>query len=470
MRVLKFGGTSVGDPAAIRRVVRIVGRRGGEPLVLVFSAVGDTTDRLEEIGALAAAGRRVEARRTVDRLRRAHLELARQACADADLRAGLLDLWSPLWARLGELAATAVAPDGLPPPLRARLLGLGELLSTHLLVAALRTAGVPAAWVDARELVVTDDDHLNADPLMADTTERCRARLLPLLAAGALPVTQGFIARSANGAETTLGRGGSDLTATVIGAAIGADAVEIWTDVDGVMSADPKLVPGARSVPTMSFAEASALALYGARVLHPRTLEPAVGCGIPVTVRNTLRPQVEGTLIQERVPSRGSAVTSIACRPGMTRIDLRWRRRGQSGGFPERLFEVFARHRPPPVMVAFSEVAASVAVAGRLGPSGLLEELAECGSITLTPDQAVVGVVGERLRHDPAVVSRLFAELERTPLGMVSLGGCEHSLGFLIDEAELATVVRRLHRRLVEQAELVPGGLSVPTKTAAMRA
>jgi aspartate kinase len=468
VNVLKFGGTSVGSVAAVARVVEIVAGRRGQPVVLVFSAVGDTTDRLEEIGQLAAAGRLAEALHTVERLRQRHLELAHRTCADGVRRRQADSAWTLLFERLRDLAGEAFELGELPPSLHAQLLGLGELVSTHLMVAVLRAAGVPATWVDARELVVTDSDHLEGEPVMAATTDRCRARLLPLLAAGELPVTQGFIARSVAGADTTLGRGGSDLTATLIGAALGAREVEIWTDVDGVMTADPRLVAMARRLPELSYDEASALALYGARVLHPRTLGPAVPDGIPVRVRNTLRPDGEGTVIHGAPASGGSPVRSIASRTGISRIDLKFNGWGRSDRVLEGVFAVIRRHRLSPAVVAVSEVAASVAVARLENRPRLVEELAAWGAVTVTPDQAVVGVVGPRLRHRPAVMARLFEALERVPVGLVSLGGCEHSLGFLIDEAEHEAVVRRLHRRLVE-AE-VPGGLALAPRAAAMRA
>jgi aspartate kinase len=305
---------------------------------------------------------------------------------------------------------------------------------------------------------------------VAATAERCRDTLKPLLGKGLFPVTQGFIARNGEGSDSTLGRGGSDLTATLIGAALGADEVEIWTDVDGVMTADPGLVPEARRVPDLSFAEASALALYGARVLHPRTLAPVVEGGVPVRVRNTLRPEGRGTLISAWSTDRGRSVLGIASSSAITRVDVGWRHHGLESDTLERVFGIVGRYRLPPKLLALSELGASLAVAEWERCSSLVEGLAELGTVTITEDQGLVGIVGEGLRDRASQVGRVFAAIGRVPLGLCSLGGCERSLGFLVPGEHLQAAVRRLHRRLIEHPEVVPGGLSLSSRSAAMRA
>jgi aspartate kinase len=295
--------------------------------------------------------------------------------------------------------------------------------------------------------MVTTANPIEAEPLYEETARRCQEVLRPLLDENILVVTQGFISSSQEGLMTTLGRGGSDYTASLIGAALGVDEIEIWTDVDGIMTADPSLVPEARPIPEMSFREAAELAFFGARVLHPKTLVPAVERDIPVRVLNTRRPEGTGTVILADVEGNGRPVKSIAYKEGMTLVNLVSTRMFKAQGFLRRVFAIFDRHHLAPDVVTTSEVSVAVAFWDDSRLPMVIEALRELGSVSIKPKQAVVCVVGERLKSFPGIVCQVFEDLRDTKTSMVSLGGSEINLSFVVDEEALPQVIGRLHQR-----------------------
>jgi aspartate kinase len=445
MKVLKFGGTSVGDPENIRRVVDVVKSRSMQSPLLVFSAMGDTTDRLLEIGARAVGGRLQEALGEIAALEVFHAEIAREVLRDRADEA--LAACAPLFHDLAAVARSLSVLGDLSPAVQDRLLGTGELLSTRIMTAALQDAGLPAVWADSREVVVTDGRHSQAEPRFEATASRAETVLRPLVDSGKIPVLQGFIARSEAGVPTTLGRGGSDYTASLLGAALGAEEIEIWTDVDGIMTADPSLVPEARNIPLMSFREAAELAFFGARVLHPKTLAPAVERGIPVRVLNTARPHGAGTVVLASAPANGRAVKSIAYKEGMAVMNLVSARMFKAQGFLRRVFEVLEKHRIAPDLVSTSEVSVALAAAPSKDLQSAAADLSELGEVTLKMGQAVVAVVGENLKQTPGIVGRVFEDLHDVRIAMVSQGGSEIALSFAVGEGDLPLVISRLHRR-----------------------
>ncbi len=456
MRVLKFGGTSVGDPGCARTVVDLVTRRSHEGLVVVLSATSGTTDRLAAIGEAAAAGRLRHALAGVATLRESHRRLLDELVPAGGRREAVAARCRSLLDRVEAMARGAAALGDLSATAAARLIAHGERLSTRILTAALAAEGLPVHEVDAAGIVVAEGDPLAGEAVLEATRERARSQLEPLLEAGSIVLTQGFVASSPAGTPMTLGRGGSDWTATLLGACLGAEEVEIWTDVDGIMTADPSLVPAARPIPAMSFAEAAELAAFGARVLHPRTLLPAIERGIPVRVLNTRRPGMAGTVVLADVPPDPRPVRSIAYKEGLTMVQLVSARMFKAHGFLRRVFAVLDRHRLAPDIAATSEVSVAMgfADAGRLPAA--LAELAELGRVDVRPCQAVVCVVGDRLKGVPGIVAQVFADLGDVPASLVSFGGSEIALGLVVDEAHLAGVVHRLHLRFFETPTALP--------------
>ncbi len=455
MRVLKFGGTSLGDAARIRNVADIVESRCEESPVVVVSAVGGTTDALLALGRAAAGGRADEALGVVRTLRRLHARLAMDLVPQGRARRSLLAALDRAFTAMERLAGGLAAVEELSASVEDRLLHFGELLASRIVADAFASRGIPSAWVDARELVVTEPVHGGAEPLLDETAHRCREALLPLLERGVVPVTQGFVSRDLAGRATTLGRGGSDYTASLIGACLGADEIEIWTDVDGMMTADPSLVPAARNIPAMGFREAAELALFGARVLHPKTLAPAVERGIPVRVLNTLRPAGTGTLILPEAPAGGRPVRSIAYKEGVTLVNLVSARMFKAHGFLVRLFGVLDRCGVVPDAVATSEV--SVAMAFQTAPrlAAAVSEMRALGTVDVREAQAVVCVAGEGLRARPGLAGEVFQALGVLPVALISQGGSEVALNFVVGEPDLAGAVRKLHRRFFEEGDAV---------------
>ena len=442
MLVLKFGGTSLADPDGILRACRIVEETVDRRPVVVVSAMGKTTDRLVE----AACRKHSRAADDLDRLRRSAIEAASTLAAPPAVAAFATRLSGIVEEASQTLARLAGREDPLvPSPDLDALLACGERISHRLFRLALRARGTNALSVDSRDLIVTESRHGGAAAEMEQTRSRIRAALVPLLEAGRLPVMGGFIARDGMGLPTTLGRGGSDYTASLVGAALEAEEVQIWTDVDGVMTADPALVDSARSLPVLSLMEASELAYFGGRVLHPSTMLPAVDRGIPIRVLNSMRPQAGGTLIMDEPPESPNVVKSIVYKEGITLIDIHSTRMLMAHGFLARIFSVFERHETAVDMVSTSEVSVSLTVDRTDSLDGILADLEGFSHAEASSGKAIVCAVGQGIRYTPGIAARVFNSLEGIRIRMISLGASRVNVGFVIDEADLRTAVLRLH-------------------------
>ena len=447
MIVLKFGGTSLANPEALRRVASIVAGATDQKPAVVVSALGKTTDRLVEVGQLSAAGDTAAASERIAELEKSHVatgtEVAPEAYQD-ELRQIVQSHLEELRVFSAAVAAAGVVSDELSDA----ILSIGERLSSHIAAMAFRSAGVKARRVDSREVIVTDSRHTKACPILDASNERLAARLDPLIDGGKVPVMGGFIASTEEGVTTTLGRGGSDCTASIVGAALSAEEVQIWTDVDGVMTADPSLVDEAYRIRRMSFAEAAELAYFGARVLHPSTMVPALENDIPIRVLNSRRPEIEGTLITHEPPKTASVAKSIAYKEGITVVDVRSSRMLMAHGFLARIFNVFEEHETAVDMVTTSEVSVSLTVDRTDQIDAIAEKLSEVAKVELRKNQAIVCVVGEGIRHAHGISAKIFSALEGVHITMISVGASRLNISFVVDERELADAVGRLHRMM----------------------
>lgn len=457
MIVQKFGGTSVADPDAVRRLISIVGatrERDGRGPAVIVSAMSGVTDALLTVAALGGAGRFDDAHARLQQLRERHV-----AAAAALTSGGRRDrLAAFVSAQFDELEAVARAL-GVLREVTDRTLdavaACGELLNSRIVAAAAEESGVPATWVDARRTIVTDDEHTRAAPLMRETTAALRASLVPLLDAGRVPVLGGFIGATRDGITTTLGRGGSDYSGAIVGAGVGAREIQIWTDVDGMLTADPRVVTGPRLVPRLSFAEASELAYFGAKVLHPSTILPAVDRDIPVRIVNSWKPDGEGTLIvsDDNPAGRASAerraahgITALACKRDLSVVDITSSRMLMAYGFLRRLFEVFERFRTAVDVVTTSEVSVSVTVDDRrhLGP--ISDALSEFADVSVESDMALLCAVGDSLRTDASIAARVLRVLESVPLRMVSQAASRRNITVVLRQPDLPGAMQRLHQ------------------------
>jgi len=444
MIVAKFGGTSVGDAAAIRRLVSIVeARQNRQPLVVV-SALAGVTDGLIALADLAERGDASGLLAAAAAIEERHRAVARDL-PETEAAANRVGL--ELAALAAELGRRAPGPLSLAE--RDRIVGQGELWSAHLVVAALAGSGLDAGWADARSFMRTDDRFGRARPDQAVLNELARAELLPRLARGEIVVTQGFIGAAADGRPTTLGRGGSDYTAALLGAALDARCVEIWTDVSGLMSADPRLVPSAHTLTEASYEEAAELATFGAKVLHPATQAPLVARGIPIRILNSRDAAHPGTLIgpEARLERLGdSPIRSISYKKGITTLSIRAPRMLGAFGFLRALFAVFEEHEVVVDVVATSEVSVSLTIEDPKRLPDIRPALEAIGELRVDPDRAIIAVVGIGLRDTPGIAARVFTATQPANVEIISQGASAINVTFVTREAEGPDIVRRLHR------------------------
>ena len=443
--VMKFGGTSVADADAIRRLIGIVSRHrdtGASPVVVV-SALSRVTDRLLAFADAACRGSGPVLRTDIDALWERHDGIARELVKD-EIEALTTALASDFDDMRSVLEAVAILQDAPPRALDSSA-AAGELMSSRIVAAALRAAGLPAVWVDARRAIVTDDAHGAAIPQMNETRAAAVAELQPVLDAGQIPVVGGFVGASPEGITTTLGRGGSDYSAALIGAAIHAAEIQIWTDVDGMLTADPRVVSSPRVVERLSFDEASELAYFGAKVLHPSTILPAVATNIPVRILNSRRPDGRGTLINGTPRGDDRPLAAIACKRHITVIDLRSTRMLMAYGFLSRVFAAFERHSTAVDVVTTSEVSVSVTVDDDRRVPQIVEMLRECAEVTVERNLAILCAVGDNLRARPGLATRIAAALEGFPIRMLSQAASRRNLTVVLAEADLEKAMTRLH-------------------------
>jgi aspartate kinase len=441
--VMKFGGTSVEDAAAIRRVSQLVKRQRRYRPIVVVSALAEVTDQLVSAGKSAAEGKRESAKEILERLQQRHAEVAAGLLSAEEYNCLCSELESAY--QLLRNLVDNIAGDGqFTPRAQDHFLGIGEFLSSKIVSAAFLACGLDAAWVDARQCIITDAAHTRATPLWEETNKRLQSVLVPLLQAGRIPVLGGFVASTRDAIPTTLGRGGSDFSAAIIGAALRAQRIEIWTDVDGVMTTDPDLCPDARLIEKMSFDEAAELAYFGAKVLHPATLLPAMRHDIPVWVRNSRNPECSGTEILAHT-SDDIQVKALSVKRGVASVDvepLRWL-------VPELVREVcdvFERHHYSLDLLSASRGSLSVLVSSTASLPAIAEELKGLANVRWKNHQALVCLVGEKIRRRPDIASRVFRAISDIDVRMICQGASERNISFLIDESKAEEAVQRLHR------------------------
>jgi aspartate kinase len=465
---MKFGGTSVEDAPAMARVADIVSARKSMRPVVVVSAMSRVTDALLASVRAAKGGDAAAALRPLEPHFARHTDAA-QSLLSTDEAARFADALAEarreIAALLGEVSAHAPAAEASPaarpsgvsarplPLLQDAVVSFGERLSSTLFSAVLRTQGLASETVDARRCLVTDAEHTSAAPLQEETERHTRAELEPLLAGAAIPVLGGFVGATQSGETTTLGRGGSDYSAAVFGAALHASEIQIWTDVTGVLTADPRVVPSARTVPRMSYAEAAELAYFGAKVLHPKTILPAVVRGIPVRICNSRRPEADDTVIYFEAEESPRTVKAIAHKTGVSIVHVTSARMLGAHGFLRRLFEVFDRHATSVDVVTTSEVSVSMSVEDTSAVEEIVADLLPFAAVVVEPRRAIICVVGEGLRWTPGVAGRVFSTISDINVLLISQGASNVNLTFVVEEERVVEAVRRLHAALFEEDE-----------------
>ncbi|HJV37232.1 MAG TPA: lysine-sensitive aspartokinase 3 [Geothrix sp.] len=442
MIVLKFGGSSVADAACMRQVAGLVKAALPQAPLVVLSAMGKTTNGLFDAAKAAEAGDLGGAMERQRKLMAAHRKAAEDLFAGAvpeDLDAALTELFGEL-----ELLLRGVAMlRELSPRSMDAIASLGERLSTRIFAAF-----VGGAWVDARTVLRTDAVFGEAAPQPEAIKALAAQHLKPLVGPGRSVITQGYIGATEDGLTTTLGRGGSDFSAALFGAALGAAEVQIWTDVEGVLTCDPRIVPEALPIPELSFAEAAELAAFGAKVLHPATIQPAVEARIPVTVRHTQKPEGRFTTISAEVRT-GRPITALASRGPVTVLTVSSSRMLAQSGFLARLFEVFGRRGVSVDLVATAEVSVSLTVEADMPLKALIKDLSAFATVEVNEDRAIIAAVGERLKSTPGLGARLLSALGDINVEMISMGANEINLSLVVRREQGDEALRRLHKVLV---------------------
>jgi aspartate kinase len=444
---MKFGGTSVGDVAAFERVFHIVSTQIEKHPVVVVSAMTKVTDALLNAFEIAKKGDFAEAFTSLEPHFERHVAVSRQLIPDGTPNAfnGELE-----FAR-GELSdlLMRVSRRSLPlSMLKDAIVSYGEQLSSRLLAEVLKAKGVNARQMDSRRLIVTDDEYGAAQPIWDETKELVQLELQPLIEAGEVPVLGGFIAASRGGETTTLGRGGSDYSAALVAAALGASELQIWTDVTGVMTCDPRICSDARTIPVLSYEEAAELAYFGAKVLHPKTIKPAVDHSIPVRVCNTFEPNEIGTMVLANSAEAPNKIKSIAHKKNITILRITSARMLGAYGFMSAVFQVFDRHRTVIDVISTSEVSVALTLDNPDAIEKVVEDLRRLGEVEVESGYAVVCVVGEGLRASTGMASKIFSTIEDVNIALVSHGASSVNLTFVIKEDFVADVIKKLHNEL----------------------
>lgn len=452
--VMKFGGTSVGDAPAFERVAEIVAARVDEHPVIIVSAMSGMTNALIEAVRLAQNDQPQAASDALDPHFLRHFAVVEKLLS-REARATLL-LIKHARAGLAEFLQLLAAQRSPSESIRDEVLAFGEQLASLLLAAVLRERRIAAQQVDARRCLITNENFGAALPLMKVTAERTEAELRPLLDRAFVPVLGGFIGATLKGETTTIGRGGSDYTASIIGAALRAGEIQIWTDVNGVLTADPRVVPQARTIPRLSYAEAAELAYFGAKVLHPKTIQPAVEGGIPVRICNSGAAAETGTLVCADSEATHHTVKAIAHKSGVTTVQITSAPMLGAYGFLRALFAVFEQHRTIVDVVTTSEVSVSLSLDDDSTLPAIVADLQALGTVTVEQQQAIVCVVGEGLRGTPGIAAKVFNTISDINVTLISQGASSINLTFAVAEAHVKEVVNRLHEAFFKESQ-VPG-------------
>lgn len=427
---LKFGGTSMGTPESLGLVAQIIQKTSGQKAVVV-SATSGTTDKLIALGKAAVAGENWQ--NNFDELIARHQKI----CSDLKIAVPAIGEFA---AELSGLLQGIQLTHELSPSILDRIMSFGERMSEQILAAFLNSQGLHAQAVDAHDLVFTDNNFNEGNVDFARSNEAIVKNLSPLLDAGIVPIITGFIGQSADGNYITLGRGGSDYSGAIIAAALDAGELQVWTDVDGMLNADPRLIKEAKVLEQISFREASELAYFGAKVLHPKTIKPAIEKNIPVRILNTFNADFVGTIINNE---EGNELKSVTFKKGISVINVCSAGMLEAHGFLAKIFAVFARHEVVVDVVSTSEVSVSITVEGNV-PKEVLADLSGFCTVEVETGMAIVCLVGGGIKSDKEVLGRLFSAVRGYNIGMVSVGASKRNITFLVKETDAPEIVKKI--------------------------
>ena len=452
MIIMKFGGTSVANFEAITRTIFIIGGKLDQKPVVVVSALSKVTDLLYRISDAAAAGNETETKDLLSQLRQRHVDLAAELLSQSVLKDEAVANVNSICDSLDSIAMAVCSLGELSDRNKAIIISKGEYLSSTIIAHAMNSKGIRTKWVDARDMMVTNKSYLKAEPDMSAIAERVPGVVSQAYEGVDAVITQGFVGVTADGEPTVLGRGGSDYSASLIGLAIDAERIEIWTDVDGVRTADPRSVKNTKYLEKISFEEAAEMAHFGAKVLHPLTIEPAVKKNIPIYVLNSMNPSGKGTAIL-RNELIEDGVKSVSFKENIKVINIFSTRMINTSGFLRRVFEIFSESKVSVDLISTSEANISVTVDATQNIDSVVAQLSEFADVIVDDDKSQVSVIGKNIVRLNGMLKKTFTPLKKCNVYMISQGASFVNISFVVDREELADVVQDLHDHLFDQTE-----------------
>lgn len=447
MIVLKFGGTSVQNSEWIDNALDITAAQLNRAPVLVSSAMGKTTDLILKMMGLAENGDMDKCLVLMDELKNNHMQTAYAFLSANVLERAEIQLNELLTQFISLLKGLSLLKE-CSPRSKDALLSFGERLSTTIIAFRAEERGMDVEYLDARTFMISDENFTSATPLLDITEKKICEIVKP--AAGKLIVTQGFISSTESGVTTTLGRGGSDYSASIIGAALNAEEVQIWTDVNGIMTSDPRKVTGVKTISSITYSEAGELAYFGAKVVHPATIQPAVGKSIPVLVKNTRDPENAGTTIEAKLS--GIGLKAIASKKDITLINISSSKMLNAYGFLSKIFNIFEKHQTSVDLISTSEVSVSITIENTDSLEAIADEMSQFATVTVEKNKSIISLVGQDLWKDSHFTSGVFSVLQDTPVRMISLGSSDINLSLVVPMEKLDETVQKLHDEFLKEA------------------
>jgi len=444
MIVMKFGGTSIDDAPSIERVVEIVRPRLHLRPVVVNSAMGKTTRKLLAIAQLSAAGMDGEAAARLNEIRRYHFELSETLISNfdkSDTRIKLEQYFEDLQKLLGGLSILRE----LTLRSQDKILSYGELMATAIIASVFRKRGINARLCDARDFIITNERFSQAEPIKELSYKRIYEHIHPIVESNSIPVIQGFIGSTRDGATTTLGFEGSDFSASLIGSALNASSIQIWKDVSGIMTADPSIFAGARTVKTISFAEAEELTFFGAKILHPSTIEPARQKNIPVHIYNSKQPDAVGTIITAHPNHGTNLIKSITYKKPVCIMYVKPDNSVSPYVFLKSVFDILDRERIIPYVITTAEANVALAISDTGNREHLAEDLEHFGKVSIIREKATISLVGENLRTSNDFATTVFKNLDGLNIDMISFGASPINFTLVVDEIDVSSIIAKLH-------------------------
>ncbi len=447
MIVMKFGGSSVADAERLRHIGNIVKEYLPRKPILVFSAMGDTTDHLLE----AAESALTTGKFSIKKIEDVHMK----AITELGLTKSVNDEVQSLLEELSNLLSGIALIKELTGRTKDYLVSFGERLSVRIVGAYLCSLKIKAQPLDAWEAGFVSDSNFTSAEVLKESWERIPSVLIPLTEKGVLPVVTGFIAKNTDGNITTLGRGGSDLSATTIAAACKAEEVQVWKDVDGILTADPRIVKDAQPVDAVTYDEAAELAYFGAQVLHPRAMQPCIKTGTPVLVKNSYNPQAKGTRIVSSLEKRRRPVQAITSKKNVILVDIVSTRMLGQSGFLESVFASFSEHKISVDMVATSEVSLSLTLDAAHDLAVLKKDLAKIANVEIKKEKAIVTIIGD-VQKSSEILARSFTVCYNMGIQvqMISQGASKVNISFIVNDKEAAEVVKALHKTFFQEGNV----------------